>query len=245
MKKNIKIKVSKRFFLYGQLDGSLKNPLIIILHGLPGNMDEDLYISASRWFNKHRYSTFRCNLYGFQKDARQLMDCTLSIHGSDLDHTVRYFRKKGVKRIFVIGHSFGGPTIFSSKDQDFEGVSLWDPSYKISFTNSAYGFPKARHLKEVNGYLMRWGLNLIIGDSMVKEMDNFSWNSVAGSFKAPIQIILAGNGALKAARKYFDVAQVKKELVFIKGATHYFNDSDNLQQRVFENSLKWFKKQKK
>ncbi len=133
MEKNIKIKLSKEFslYLYGKFSGSFDQPLFIIVHGLPGNMDEDFYYSATRWFEKHGFSTFRFNLYDYRKGARQLMDCTLKTHGADLDIAVRYFRKHGVKKIFVAGHSFGGLTILCSHDQNFDGAVLLDPSYGI------------------------------------------------------------------------------------------------------------------
>lgn len=205
-------------------------------------MDEEFYHSAIRWFKKRGFSTFRFNLYDYHKDARQLMDCTLRLHGSDLDVVVCYFRKRGVKKIFVAGHSFGGLTIFSSLKQDFDGAVFWDPSYKISFKKAAYGFPGGKYVKEVNGYLMRWGVNLIIGKAMAEEIDSFPWNSISRNFKAPFKIIIAGKGLLIGSKKYLNNARAEKNLMVIKGATHYFNDREGMQEKVFKASEAWFKK---
>lgn len=85
MEKEIKIKTSDGHYLYGRLTGSAQRPLFIVVHGMPGSMDEDLYLEATRWFGKHGYATFRFNLYGGEKDARQLMETTLATHASDID----------------------------------------------------------------------------------------------------------------------------------------------------------------
>jgi len=243
MEKKIKIRLSKKFSLYGKFNGSFDKPLFIVVHGLPGDMDEEFYHSAVRWFGKRGFSTFRFNLYGYQKDARQLMDCTLKIHGSDLDTVVNYFRKRGVKKVFVAGHSFGGLTILSSRNQDFEGVALWDPSYKISFKKKAYGFKGGKYIKEVDGYLMREGINIIIGKALADEIDLFPWDSISRDFKVPLKIIIAGKGLLKGAKKYINgKTKAEKKLMIIKAATHYFNDQEGMQEKVFKASEGWFRK---
>ncbi len=242
MEKNVKIKLSKEFSLYGKFSGSFNQPLFIIVHGLPGNMDEEFYRSAVQWFKKHGFSTFRFNLYSYQKDARQLMDCSLKTHSDDLDAVIRYFRKRGVKKIFVAGHSFGGLTILRSNDQDFDGAALWDPSYKISFTKTKYDLPGGKYLKEINGYLMRWGMNVIIGEAMAKEIDSLQWDSIAKNSKVPFKLIIAEKGMLNSAKKYLNGAKAKTDLLIVKGATHYFNDQEGMQKIVFEASEKWFRR---
>jgi len=242
MEKGLKIKLSKKFSLYGKFSGSLNQPLFIIVHGLLGNMDEDFYYSATRWFSKHGFSTFRLNLFGYQKDARQLMDCTLKTHSADLDTVVSYFRKRGVRKIFVAGHSFGGLVILCSRDQNFDGAVLWDPSYKISFIKTIHGFPSGKYIKEVNGYLMKWGMNVVIGKAMAEEIDSLSWDLIANDFKVPFEIIIAGKGALRSAKKYLNSAKVEKNLMIAKGATHYFNNKKGMQEKIFKASEKWFRK---
>lgn len=242
IEKNIKIKLSTEFSLYGKFSGSFNQPLFIIVHGLPGNMDEEFYYSATRWFRKREFSTFRFNLYGYQKDARQLMNCSLKTHSDDLDVVIQYFRKRSVKKIFIAGHSFGGLTILNSQKQNFDGVALWDPSYKISFIKTKYGIPGGEYIKEINGYLMKWGVNVIIGKEMAEEIDLLQWNSITKKFKAPFNIIIAEKGALKGAKKYLNDVKTKTDLKIIKGATHYFNDQEKMQEIVFKTSEKWFRR---
>lgn len=241
MEKNLRIKLDKRFALYGRLHGGPDKPLFIMVHGLPGDTYDSFCVAATNWFAKHGYATFRFDLYGWRKDARQLVDCTLATHAADIDAVVRYFRKNGVKKICIAGHSFGGPSILLSRDQDFDAVALWDPSYDVSFTKTKYGFPGGTFVKALNGYFMRWGANVIIGKAMAKEADSLAWGGLTKNFGAPLKIFAAEKGVLvKGAKKYFASAHEPKELEIVKGATHYFDDADGMQERLFARTRKWF-----
>ncbi|MFA6099984.1 MAG: alpha/beta fold hydrolase [Patescibacteria group bacterium] len=244
MEKGLKIKVDKKHSVYGRLNGSLKRPLFIVIHGLPGSIHEGFYEDATSWFAEHGFAAFRFNLYGWQKDARQLVDSTLKTHAADLDAVVRYFRKRGVKKIFVAGHSFGGPVVLLSKEQDFDAVVLWDPSFDLSFVKKNYGFPGGRYIKELKGYFMRWGANVIIGKAMAEESDNLPWKDLTKNFHVPLKIIAAAKGVLvPGAKQYFKVANEPKDLAVIKGAGHSFDDKAGMREDLFKVSKKWFDKQ--
>ncbi len=242
MEKDVKIKLDKTFSTCGRLFGSLDKPLVIFVHGLPCTYRDGFYMSAARWFAKNDYAAFGFNLYSWQKDARQLVDCTLAMHAADLDTVVEHFRKRGVKKIFVVGHSFGGPTILSSKKQNFTAVTLWDPSYDISFTKKKYGFPGGTFVKQLNGYMMRWGVNTIIGKAMAREVDALKWDTLTPKFRSPLHIIAAEKGVLvKGAKQYIAKATSPKLLTVVKGATHYFDDEE-MQGRLFMATKAWFDK---
>ena len=115
MEKQIKIPIANKKYIYGTLRGSLKNPLLVFVHGFTGYKDEHIFFNGARFFEKKGFSTFRFDLYNWNKDARKLEECTLSLHGEDLDTVVKYLRKKGANKIFVAGHSFGGVTVLLSK----------------------------------------------------------------------------------------------------------------------------------
>jgi dienelactone hydrolase len=243
MEKDLKIKIDKTHSIYGRLNGSLDKPLFIVVHGLPGSVYEGLYEGATRWFAEHGYSSFRFNLYSWQNDARQLIDCTLKTHANDLDAVVRYFRKRGLRKIFIAGHSFGGPTVLLSKEQDFDAAVLWDPSFDLSFVKKKYGEPGGRYIKKLNGYLMRWGANVIIGKAMAEEADQLAWPDLTKRFHAPLKIIAAGKGVLvRGAKRYFKVANDPKDLIVIQGASHYFDDRVGMRERIYRISKNWFDK---
>lgn len=241
MPKAIKIKTKDSHYIHGVLDGALTKPLFIFVHGLPGNIEDGINIAAGTWFSKHGFATFRFNLYDWRKGARQLIDCTLETHAHDLDMVVRHFKKQGVKKIFVAGHSFGGPTILLSKDQRFDAAALWDPSFESSFTKERYGLPGGRYLKEVAGYMMSWGANIIIGKDMARHTDDLDWQNLPKKFHKPLKIIVAQKGVLlKGSKVYLKNAHEPKQLHIIKEATHYFNDGQGMQEELFKETKKWF-----
>ena len=243
MEKEIKIKTTDNYFIYGKMSGTIHKPLFVVVHGLPGSMDEDLYLQATQWFAQHGYATFRFNLYGAEKNARQLMESTLKTHATDIDTIVRYFRKKGFKKICLAGHSYGGPSILLSSDQVFDSTVLWDPSYKISFTKKYAGTLPAQYLKEVKGYLMRWGINVVIGKEMADEADTLKWNTLSKDFHVPFRIIAAEKGTLLVgAKQYGKVTSAMNDLVVLKDATHYFNDTGDMREKLFAASDEWFKR---
>jgi len=211
------------------------------VHGLPCSIYDGLHEDAASWFAAQGYAAYRFNLYGEQKDARQLIDCTLRIHANDLDAVVRYFRKRGVRKIYVAGHSFGAPVVMASREQKFDAAALWDGSYDISFVKKKYGYPGGKFIRALNGYFMRWGANAVIGKTMADEIDRLDWDGLAKNFQKPLNVIAAGKGQLlKGAKKYFTAAQEPKALKIIQGATHYFDDTPNIRTELFRATKRWF-----
>ena len=243
MEKELNIRLDAKQTAYGKYAGNKSQPLVIVVHGLPCSIMEGLYERACFWFAEHGYATYRFNLYGWQKDARQLMNCTLTTHANDLDVIVAHFRRKGHKKVFVIGHSFGGPTIFLSKQQAFDAAVLWDPSYGLSFTKKNYGYPGGKFVKALNGYVMPWGANVVLSKAMARQIDELDWDALSETFQKPLKIFAAEKGVLvKGCQRYLEAANQPKALTVVKGATHYFDNTPRMQERLFAASEKWLKK---
>jgi len=240
MEKEIKIPISKNKYIYGCLRGQLTKPLIIFIHGLTGHMNEHIFYNGARYFEKQGFSSFRFNLYDYQPDARKMKQCDLQIHANDLDLVIKYFRRKKVKKIFVVGHSYGGPTILLSKDKDYDGIILWDPTY-----NPKKLFKKLKLVKELNAYIMNWEYGIIVGKKMFDEakiIDGKKISEMVKKIYVPVKIICAGDGILvKKGKGYYSVANEPKSIVVIKNASHCFNE-DGVENKLFKQTLIWFKK---
>jgi dienelactone hydrolase len=184
-------------------------------------------------------------LYDWHKDACQLIDCTLSIHAKDLDAVVDDFCRKGFKKIYVAGHSFGGPMILLSKKQKFDAAVLWDPSYDVSFTRKKYGVAGGKYVKSLDGYFMRWWANVVLSRRMVREVDELDWDSLTPAFRVPLKVVTTGKGVLvDGCRRYIAQAHAPKHLEIIRGATHYFDDTPIIQHRLFKATQTWFEKKR-
>ena len=42
--------------------------------------------------------------------------------------------------------------------------------------------------------------------------------------------------------RHWPCAKTEKDLMTVKGATHYFNDKKGMQEKIFKASEKWFRK---
>lgn len=225
--------------IYGILRGSLDKPLLVFIHGFTGDMNQHLFFNGARFFEKKGISAFRFNLYSWREGARKLNDSPLSLLGKDLDTVISYFREKGVKKIFVAGHSFGGVTVLLSQKQDFDAAILWDSSGDKDV------HLKAKYVKAIDKYLLQegWAEDFTIGKEMYEENNKkLAPTKLIAKIKAPIKIIIAGAGEMiEDGNELFYAANEPKDKATIEGATHNF-DEDGTEEKLFEETYKWIKR---
>jgi len=240
MEQAVKIKIPRtKKYIHGTWRGNKSWPVVDFVHGLSGHRDEHIFFNGGRFFAKHKIATFRFNQYDWHKNARNLQDCTLKTQAADLDTVVGYLRKNGAKKIFVVGHSYGGPTILFSKTKDFAGVIFWDAAYNLKTVFD--GQPR----RMSRGYLLPWGVEVFIGQKMFNESQTVSNEQLLARMQqinTPSKIICAGKGTLIAGgKKYFQAARQPKELTIIPAAGHNFNE-DGAEEKLFTETLMWIKR---
>jgi len=237
MEKQLKIPLKNKKYIYGTVRGSLDKPIVIFVHGFTGDRNEHQFFNGARFFEKHGFSSFRFNLYDWKKDARKLEECTLSLHGQDLDVVVEYFRKKGIKRIFVAGHSFGGVTVLLSKKRDFDAAVLWDSSGDKNI------ILKARYLKDLGKYYFNddCSYGFTISKAMYLENKKLKPSELIKKIHTPIKIIVAGAGIMiNEGKKLYQNAHKPKAFAIIPNATHCF-DEDGTEEQLFQETYNWLK----
>lgn len=240
MEQELKIKTSDGKIIYGILRGSLKKPLIVLVHGLGSTIIEALEYNASRYFEKHGFSTFLISLYSWNKGHRKMVDSTLATHGKDIDTAIRFLRKRGAKKIFIIGHSYGAPSILYSKDQDFKAAVFWDGT--ILSPKSPLHWGKTRYVRAVKGRVLDWGFSIVLGEKMYQESLDVNSEELIKGMSVPIKFVCAGKGILvKKTKKLFGKIKNSKEFAVIKGASHNFEE-DEKQEQLYRETVSWFKK---
>ncbi len=235
----IKIPGTKKF-VYVKVRGSLKKPLVVFVPGLFCRINEHYFFNGAKYFEKAGYAVCRMNLYSYQKDARKAAGCTLKTHANDLDVVVRYFRGKGVRKIFVVGHSNGGAVVLLSKKKDFDGVSLWDSAHEEISGYKQYSYVKK--LSGMSGYRLRWAIDYILPKNLVEEAETIKYEHLIEDIVAPVQVIVAEKGVLVPyGKRYYERVKGEKDYHLLRGSGHTFNE-DGVEEKLFAVTRGWFDK---
>lgn len=230
----------------GVLRGSLDDPLVVMMHGRPGDEDSALMYVGAAYLHQQGFSVLRLAMYGYEPEARDLVDCTLDTHVTDFETVVRHLRGDGVRTVFAVGHSYGGLTILKSAAA-LDGAVLWDPSHGLAWQGEIAarwrGNDVTRRLDGLAIHLAGKGyvyseeadrLDLELGDTTT---------SAAGK-GYPLKVISADRniGILTGlGERYAAAADEPKAWVEIPGAGHNFAESDAIMVRLFDETASWFK----
>lgn len=243
MEKELKIRTVNRKSIYGTLGITNKksHKLVIFVHGFTGHQNEHIFFNGAKFFTEKGFDTFRLNLYGdlYGKGdkSRHFRDTYISLHGKDITTVAKFFRKK-YKKIFVIGHSYGGTSLLFTDQSFIDGYVFWDASY----INSKDSTANMKFNKNIDGYILDWGMEYIVGKRFVEELKNFlDCKDLIKEVQKPVLFITAGNrGNSKAGIKYFENANQPKKLINIKTADHNFNKWED-EEKLLKNTYIWLK----
>ena len=230
------------YTIYG-LKNSAETPsrkAIFIVHGLTGHMYEYAFKRAADFFSTN-YDVYRFNLYAGEDGARSLENCTIQTHANDLNTVLNHF-SSAYDQIFLIGHSYGGPTIMLACPNKVTAVSLWDPTFNLQKIQTV--FHKAY---EAVGdyYMVKWGVTSLIGKAMYEEanrMDEDVCIALSKAFPAPIHVVTAGDGFFKDAPTSYNTYGPEGSLrEFISGTVHCFYEGDSCDI-LLQKTQAWFQK---
>lgn len=240
MEKFVKIKTKDGHIIYGTLNAAEKksDKLIIFVHGFTGHQNEHIFFNGARYFTDKGFDTIRFDFYAGEKGARNFRDTKISQHGKDITTVVKHFRKK-YKKIYVVGHSYGGTSLLFVNQDLVEGFVFWDASY-IEWSEESNGMKYDEHL---DAYILNEGIEHIVGKGFVEELKNFpDCGELISKINKPVFFVTAGRkGNSKAGKIFYSKANQPKTLINIMTADHCFNnlkDEDKLHKETYE----WIKK---
>ena len=211
---------------------------IFMVHGLTSSIhDYNMKYSADHFAAD--YDVYRISLYGAEDGARQLVDCTIETHAGDLN-TVLAALATRYRRVFVIGHSYGGPTVMVAKPSGITAVSLWDPSFDLKSARDKYQqfyVPLDKYVAITGG---SWS---IIGKPMYDEKflyDEAYCTELAKSFGYPVQVILAGNGYyVTQPYSYDSFGNPQNTRDVVLGTRHCFHEGTTCDELLAKTGA-WF-----
>ncbi len=240
MEKELKIRTSDKHIIYGQLAMTTKksDKLVIFCHGFTGNSNEHIFFNGARYFNKAGFDAFRFDFYNDQSGARHFEDTSLTQHGADITTVINYFKNK-YKKIYVIGHSFGGTSLLFADTKHASGLVFWGASFIVpADEKKEFDFKK-----KYNAYTYDVGMNVIVGKKFLEELfvvDNC--DELIKKITKPVLFVGAGKDST-SHDKYYKFANHPKAVVRIKEADHCFNTFAS-EEKLFAETLAWVKKVK-
>lgn len=240
MEKELRIKTADQKFIYGTFTSSKKKSgtLIIFVHGFTGHQNEHIFFNGAKFFTEKGFDTFRFNLYaGEGGGVRHFRDTKLSLHGEDITTTIKYFREK-YKKIYVVGHSYGGTSLLFVDQSIVDGFIFWDPSYIDSKDSTGH----LKYNKHFDAYILNYGIEIIVGKGFIEELKNFpNCGLLINTINKPVLFVTAGRkGNSKAGIKYYNKANSPKKLINIKSADHNFNNWND-ENMLFKKTYSWLK----
>jgi len=218
MEKQIKLKTKDGHTIYGTLNTPTKKSvrLVVFVHGLTGHKNEHQFYNAARFFTKNGFNTFRFDLYSGDKGGRKLSDTTVRTHAADLEVVLKHFKKK-FKKIHLVGHSLGGPTIVLADTSHINSIVLWDPSDMLGLKDIVEGQERSLKQNKLSGvYIVDWGVEYLLGKKMAEEFKILKPARLVKNIQKPIKIIAAGKGNPKGSKEYFKHTNTPKSLVVLK-----------------------------
>lgn len=225
--------------IYGLLHpaqkGNTNAPVVVIVHGLTGHMNEYMHIRLAQLLSRNGYPAIRFSHYEDEPGARTFHDSTIREHVADTTTVLEYARSKGYSRVILAGHSLGSPVAIAATTDQVDGLILVDPT----------GWPADR-IKDWQTYdpehrvsYLNWARRIILGERWIKDAQTFP-NSYDQFSKVacPIHIIAAERGDQMAyCQRYHEIHPAHPPIKIISAATHCFTEEGATESLATEISV--------
>lgn len=239
------IKAPDGITIYGVTDYAFEDrpsdKALVLVHGLTGHINEYHMKGAANYFSAHGYDVIRFNLYP-GGDGRHLIDTNLQDYASDLN-TVLKSKTNTYNKIFIAGHSYGGPTIMIAQPDTATALSLWDPTFDLSTR-----FAKGRFIFEQQGALNIWkrGVDVVLGDKLINEYrDRYDAEECLALSRniahVPIQVIAADEANGSDPQSWHSAGHADNHRHIIQNCDHCFWRGRTFDE-VLDLSHQWFER---
>lgn len=213
---------------------------IVIGHGMAGSPNSYVHMMARDYFNERGYDVYRMAFYWDEPGYRILHECTLDIHGQDLNAVLDHVRGAHQK-IYACGHSYGGLTLVFANPR-VDALSFWDSSYQPW---DRFWSKSAIPTGDGETYHLRWEYLITVGAPMMDEAKDLTRDKVrmmAEKIKTPSQIMVAENSWLiNDTSMLYDDLVCNKERQVISKAGHTFVEGKTVYD-LLDKTYAWFER---
>lgn len=233
------------FKLHAKLDfpksAKEKMPLVILVHGLTGHMEEEHIIAASQAITEVGMACLRVEMYGHGKSDGEFKNHNVMIWVNELLYVISYAKKLDfVTDLFLAGHSQGGLTIMLTAAlaaDKLKAIMPLSPAtvIKESCANGNF-FGHRFNWEEIPEELHFWD-NAMVTDNYVRIGRILPIDEAIAGFNKPVCII-HGTADTSVPVSYGMEADSKyknSKLVLIKDADHcYVNHLEEMSEAIKE-----------
>ena len=206
-----------------------KHPLVIVIHGFTGHMEERHIVAVSQTLNEIGFATLRVDMYGHGKSGGRFEDHTLYKWLSNALTVIDYARALDfVTDLYLCGHSQGGMTVMlagAMKHDVIKGIIPLSPAWMIpeeARKGTLLGLDfDPDHIPEV---LPAWGDRGLNGN-YVRVAQTIHVEDAIDRYDGPVLIVHGDEDeavpvayGVKAAERYKNC-----DLVLIPGDTHCYD----------------------
>lgn len=206
-----------------------KHPLVIVIHGFTGHMEERHIVAVSKALNEIGFATLRVDMYGHGNSDGDFRDHTLYKWLTNALTVIDYARSLDfVTDLYLCGHSQGGMTVMlaaAMKHDVIKGIIPLSPAWMIpeaARQGTLLGLDfDPDHIPEI---LPAWG-NRGLGGNYVRVAQTIHVEEAIDRYTGPVLIVHGDQDeavpvayGIKAAERYQNC-----KLALIPGDTHCYD----------------------
>ena len=206
-----------------------KCPIVVIIHGFTGHMEEKHLTAVSAMMNEIGFATLRVDMYGHGKSGGSFHDHTLYKWLTNALTVIDYARGLPfVSDVYLCGHSQGGLTVIlagAMKREIIKGVIPLAPACMIPALARSGGLLGAAfdpdHIPEELNVWNGW----ILGGNYVRVAQTIRVEDAIDRYEGPVLIVQGDRDDPGLKQSAIDAAKRYKhcDLVMIPGDTHCFD----------------------
>jgi len=218
-----------------------QNKAVVIAHGIPGNPNEYIHMSARNFFIEKGYNVYRMSFYDDAESTRKLHTTTLQIQANDLNDVVAHVSTNH-ESTYVCGHSYGGATTLFA-NPSAQAIAFWDSSFYVwalwdQFEKDETTFDKEL-LGKSNRFFMLFSKEMM---AHARAQNEESMAALTSKITAPSLVLNSGEDYfIDSSARVYDALICEKEKCAIPDADHQFL-TDNTVQILLNETHKWFER---
>lgn len=200
---------------------------------------QGLFVKAAREFCKNGFAVFRFDFRGCGDSEGEFEEQTVNTMLEDLDCVLDNLGKD-YARIGLIGHSMGGKIAIlkAAEDKRIKCLALWSAAASHNYSFSSDFIDEVKDRKK----LFLGDSGFWVNDKQLESYLKHDGFKAVRKIRIPV-LIASGSEDLSVfnshSKKLYRNANKPKELIFVKGANHFFLD-DNSKKELFALTIDWF-----